>query len=108
MIRFADSDKDIAGRIIIDAHPASYWDGFGEIDGLILLTEANFEVRKATGLRIGVLVIDEKAWVFSPTPEIIFDQPDENTFNAIEVSRDFAQQILVSIAPEFSFSVDPP
>jgi hypothetical protein len=75
--------------------------------GLILLTKAGFEVRKAAGLRIGVLVIDDKAWVFSPTPEIIFDQPNEKTFNAVEVSHDFAQQILVSIAPEFSFSADP-
>lgn len=94
-------------RVIIDANAEAYRDGFGEIEGLTMLTDSRIEVRKAPGLRIGILVIDERAWVFSPTPEIIFDQPTESTFNAVEVSRDFAQQILVSIAPEFSVSTDP-
>ncbi len=50
--------------------------GFGEQAGLVLLSEKQIDIRRAAGLRIAVLAADENAWVYSPTPEIIFEQPD--------------------------------
>ncbi len=99
---------DVMLRIVIDADAEALRLGFGEVDGIKTLADANIDIRKAPGLRIGVLIVDERAWVFSPTPEIIFDQPDDETFNAVEVSKDFAQQILVSIAPDQSIDKDDP
>lgn len=98
----------IAVRVVIDAHAEALRLGFGEYDGIESLSKANVEIRNAPGLRIGVLIVDEKAWVFSPTPEIIFDQPDKETYNGVEVSEAFAQQILVSIAPEMSVKDEDP
>lgn len=99
---------EVALRIVIDAHAEALRLGFGEFNGIKTLADANIDIRKAPGLRIGVLIVDERAWVFSPTPEIIFDQPDNKTLNAVEVSKDFAQQILVSIAPDLSIDeIDP-
>jgi hypothetical protein len=98
----ADLNKDISQRIIVDADAKALRHGFGELKGLKDVAEIGVDLRTAPGLRIGVLMVDNKAWVFSPTPEIIFDQPDEETFNAVAVSQDFAQQILVSIAPDLS------
>lgn len=94
--------EEISIRIVVDADAEAFRLGFGEFEGLKSLTDSQIDIRTAPGLRIGVLIVDEKAWVFSPTPEIIFDQPDSNTLNAVEVSEAFAQQILVSIAPELS------
>ncbi|HMT08901.1 MAG TPA: hypothetical protein PKA82_12925 [Pyrinomonadaceae bacterium] len=101
-------EDDVSLRVVVDADSECYRNGFGEFAGLKTLTDAKIEVRNAPGLRIGVLVIDEKAWVFSPTPEIIFDQPDDTTLNAVEVSESFAQQILVSIAPDLSINDEDP
>lgn len=108
-LMFCGVMKDnVALRIIIDTDANALRHGFGEFEGIKTLADAKVEIRKAPGLRIGVLMVDAKAWVFSPTPEVIFDQPDENTFNAVEVSQAFAQQILVSIAPELSVNDDDP
>jgi hypothetical protein len=108
LLFFSVIDEEVSLRIIIDADAESFRLGFGEFEGLKTLADAKIDVRNAPGLRIGVLVIDTRAWVFSPTPEIIFDQPDDSTFNAVEVSSDFAQQILVSLAPELSVDKNDP
>lgn len=94
--------EEVSQRLIIDPNPDAFRLGFGDFDALKELTQKGVDIRKAAGLRVGVLVVDDDAWVFSPTPEIIFDQPDERTLNAVAVSKAFAQQILVSIAPDLS------
>lgn len=86
-------------RIIIDPTSESFRDGFGEVESLRELMGEGLEIRKAPGLRIGVLVVDHEAWVYAPTPEVIFDQPDDQTFNAVKVTADFAEQIIAAIAP---------
>jgi hypothetical protein len=87
-------------RVIIDADPEPFRLGFGEPEGLRLLADKHVDIRRAEGLRIAVLLADKNAWVFSPTPEIIFEQPSSRINNAIQVSMDFAEQILLSIAPD--------
>ena len=108
LLYYSVIDENVSVRIVVDANAEAFRLGFGEFDGLKMLAHAKIGVRNAPGLRIGVLVVDERAWVFSPTPEIIFEQPDNNTLNAVEVSESFAQQILVSIAPELSVKDDDP
>jgi hypothetical protein len=105
LLNFAGRKKD-GFRIIVDADAEPFQLGFGNFKGIELLNQNNIEIRKAKGLRIAVLVADELAWVYSPTPEIIFSQPDDQINNAVSVSKDFAQQILVSIAPEFNINAD--
>jgi hypothetical protein len=102
---FAEKYKDAALRIIVDADAEAFRLGFGEAEGLKLLTEKQLDIRRASGLRIAVLVADENAWVYSPTPEIIFEQPDSAISNAVKVNVEFAKQILFSIAPDISVAV---
>src|SRR5688572_18653609 len=103
----AEFKDQLVQRVIIDADPEALRLGFGELKGLKEVAEKGIDIRKAHGLRIGVLVVDDTAWVFSPTPEIIFDQPNDAVRNAVAVSKDFAQQILVSIAPDLSIGKEP-
>lgn len=93
-------------RIIADADAEAFRLGFGDFSGIKILEENDVEIRKARGLRIAVLVADEQAWVYSPTPEIIFEQPDEKIKNAVSVSKDFVEQIIASIAPEVNLNPD--
>ncbi len=95
-------NNDVPKKVVVDANAEAFRNGFGEIEGLKDCVAAGIEVHNAPGLRIGVLVVDERAWVFAPTPEIIFDQPGPDTLNSVEVSKDFAEQVLVAVAPAFS------
>ncbi len=93
---------DISVRVIIDADAEAIRLGFGDEEGLRLLSEKGVEVRSAPGLRIGVLAADDRAWVYAPTPEIILEQPKPNESNAVEVDATFARQILFAVAPDVS------
>lgn len=104
----AELKGEVSQRIIVDANAEALRLGFGELKGLKEVADLGIDIRTAPGLRIGVLVVDNRAWVFSPTPEIIFEQPNVKTFNAVAVSKDFAQQILVSIAPGLSVDKSDP
>jgi hypothetical protein len=97
---FVERNEGSTLRVIIDADPEPFRLGFGDPDGLALLVANRVDIRRAEGLRIAVLLADKDAWVYSPTPEIIFEQPTLRINNAIQVSIDFAEQILLSMAPD--------
>lgn len=100
LCEFVERNEDTALRVIVDSNAEAFRLGFGELPGLTLLANRHVDIRRAEGLRIAVLIADENAWVYSPTPEIIFEQPTRNISNAIQVSVEFADQILLSIAPD--------
>ncbi len=102
LCKFKENNQDASLRVIIDANAEVFRLGFGEQAGLIHLNEKQIDIRRASGLRIAVLAADENAWVYSPTPEIIFEQPTARINNAIQVSVEFAKQILLSVAPDVS------
>jgi hypothetical protein len=100
LCEFAERNNNKSLRVIIDANAEAFRLGFGQQSGLELLISRQLDIRRAEGLRIAILVADENAWVYSPTPEIIFEQPTISINNAIQVSVDFAEQILLSLAPD--------
>lgn len=102
LCKFKENNPTAALRVIIDANAEVFRLGFGEQAGLVLLSAKQIDIRRAKGLRIAVLAADENAWVYSPTPEIIFEQPTARINNAIQVSVEFAKQILLSVAPDVS------
>ena len=55
-------------EVLVDADAEVCRMGYGEIEAIEQLLENGVLVRQVDGLRIGVLIIDELAWVFSPTP----------------------------------------
>ena len=100
LCKFAESNENAVLRVIVDADAEAFRLGFGEQAGLALLANKHIDTRRAEGLRIAVLIADENAWVYSPTPEIIFEQPTAAINNAIQVSAGFGEQIILSIAPD--------
>jgi hypothetical protein len=84
----------------VDAEPMRL--GFGDTKGLPYLFKHNVEIHTAPGLRVGVLVVDEEAWVYAPTAEIILKQPDGAFSNAVKVSTDFALEMIPAVAPQIA------
>lgn len=100
LCKFAERDKNAVLRVILDPQAEVFRLGFGEEQGLSQLSDYDVDLRDARGLRIGILIADENAWIYAPTPEIIFEQPTADVNNAIQVSIEFAEQILLSVAPD--------
>lgn len=87
-------------EIIIDSDPEVFRLGYGEIGGIESFVKAGITVRKTSPLRIGVLIVDEQAWIFSSTALIIEEEPNENTLNSVAVNHSQAQALINSILPE--------
>lgn len=70
--------------VILDSDPETYRLGYGDLDGLALLQQAGEEygltLRRQPGLRICIVVADDKTLVFTPTPRLIEAGP--NTLGA--------------------------
>lgn len=78
---------------IIDLDPEVYRLGFGTEEGLLALQDLagqqHFALRQQQGLRVGLLVTDQRTLVYSPTPLLIeAGSTSEEKPNAIVISRD--------------------
>lgn len=76
--------------------------GFGSLDALDNLHKFGIAIRKTKGLRIGVLIIDNRAWIFSPTALLIEDQFNKSFINAIEVTFDQGYELIRAISPDLA------
>lgn len=94
---------DSTVRVIVNADADSLRLGYGKFGGIKLLWNNQVDVRCSPGLRIGALVIDNRSWIFSPTPEIILDKPTKGTLNAITVNPSFTKWLIFSMAPKEGF-----
>ena len=85
-------------NVILNLDPEMCRVGYGELGAVENLIEAGIVPVKAIGLRLGVLVIDARAWVFTPTPCVIEEPPKDGTINAIMVSEAEALHLVREIA----------
>ncbi len=69
------SDPKISITVILDSDPEVYRLGFGTPEGLTILKEQlgvnQIGLRCQPGIRIGVLVADDKTMIYSPIPQLI-------------------------------------
>jgi hypothetical protein len=86
-------------EVIIDSDPEVCRLGYGVIEGVDILFNAGIEMRKTGHLRIGVLIVDNHAWVFSPRPLIVEEDPNHYTINAISMNLSQASELISSITP---------
>jgi hypothetical protein len=101
---------------IIDLDPEVYRLGFGTEEGLRALQELagqqHFALRQQQGLRVGLLVTDQRTLVYSPTPLLIeAGSTSEEKPNAIVISRDTeptAALLHACGAPSAGYAGTPP
>ena len=103
--------------VILDAAEDVCRIGFGEIRALQLLhkmvNQAGFALRSQPGLRVGVLLADEKMLVWSPTPRSVeappdsqsrptdlFDNPSSMAPNGIMLGKNPNEQLALAVAAE--------
>ncbi|OUL92940.1 hypothetical protein [Paraburkholderia hospita] len=79
--------------VIIDLDPEVYRLGFGTEEGLRVMQDLagqkHFALRQQEGLRVGLLVTDQRTLVYAPTPLLIeAGSTSEQKPNAFAISRD--------------------
>jgi hypothetical protein len=91
--------RNVHVEVILDVSAEVCRLGYGAIDGIRLLNANSVILRNSSGLRIGLLVVDSKAWIFTPTPLVLEEESiDDNSPNAIAISQKEAERILAAIS----------
>ena len=74
--------------------------GYGDLAAVKTLRDAGVVVRTISGLRIGLLIVDQEGYVFTPTALYLeSDQRSAEAPNALRLSRDQALDALTRLSP---------
>jgi hypothetical protein len=86
--------RDCVG-VVIDCDEEVFRLGYGKLEAVKSLREAGCSVRQSSGLRIGVLVCDEQAWVFAPTALYVqAEVQSDETPNAVSLRASDVERIV--------------
>ena len=74
--------------------------GFGEMEAVNSLRNANIEVRTVQGMRTGLVIVDGEGYIFTPTALYLEaeDRPADAP-NAMRLSREQAKEALARLSP---------
>lgn len=73
--------------------------GYGHIDAIRLLNDANIPVMNSPGLRSAVLIVDDEGFVFTPTALYLENEPQSvETPNAIRLQREQICEVLIRLS----------
>lgn len=87
-------------HVVLDCNDDVIRIGYGEVEAIRSLMGAGIRVRQCPGLRIGILIIDDQAWTFTPTPLCVErERQSDETPNAVGLTSDQAKQLMEAIAP---------
>jgi len=86
-------------EVVLDCDEEVIRLGYGEINAVKRLKDAGIPLRQSTGLRVGVLIVDSRAWVFSPTALYVQDEVhSDETPNAVRLSSSEATRIVTRLS----------
>jgi len=90
-----------AVTVITDCDEEVFRLGYGDLAAVQALQESGVEVRQSSGLRVGILVCDDRAWAFAPTA--LYVQPEihsDETPNAVELRATDVDRIMWRLSPK--------
>lgn len=75
--------------------------GYGSIEAVGLLRDAGINVRSAPGMRTGLLIADERGFVFTPTPLYLEAEPGPMAVapNALRIYGDQVKEATLRLSP---------
>ena len=86
--------------IVTDCDEEVFRLGYGDLDAIEALREAGGLIRQCSGLRLGVLVCDELAWVYGPTALYVQQEVhSDETPNAVELRAADVERLLLRLSP---------
>ena len=97
IMQFTQINSTDTVEMIIDSDPNVCRFGYGDIDAVEMLFKNGIIIRKCKGIRIGIIICDDNAFIYSPTPLVIEDEPNINSPNAISVEYKQAKELVNNI-----------
>ncbi len=100
---YKSQNNRAALEIILDPDPQIHRLGYGDIEAIRYLETESIHLRKCPGVRIGLLIADDEAWFFTPTPRLVEEEPTSKSAfapNSVIVSPEQANQLISAIAPQ--------
>lgn len=94
-----DAVPQLKVDVILDVDPQSLRLGYGEIGALKYLMRHSIDIRCCPGLKIGVLAVDRRSFVFAPTAKIIEDIALDSP-NAINIVPTMTEWLLHAMVPK--------
>jgi len=86
--------------VVMDCDENVFRLGYGDIQAVKSLRDGGCVVRQSSGLRVGVLVCDELAWVFSPTALYVqAEVQGDDTPNAVCLRASDVDRVFCSVFP---------
>lgn len=74
--------------------------GYGSLEAVGMLRKAGIELTHFPGFRSGVLIVDNRGWVFTPVAHYLEDEPQsDETPNAIELSPAQVEAFAIRFSP---------
>ena len=93
--------------VIIDDNPEAVRLGYGSFETFNTLLINKVTFKKQNGIRIGLLIVDEKSFIYNPTPQIIEEEPKRSNIpNAIRLCSNERNEIIEKLFPPDSLFDD--
>lgn len=78
--------------------------GYGSLEAIELLRSAEIGITHSPGFRSGVLIVDDRGWIFTPIAHYLEDDPhSDETPNAIELSQPQVELFALRFCPATKF-----
>lgn len=86
--------------IVLDCDEEVFRLGYGDFDAVQTLRAHGIKIRQCSGLRVGVLVCDSRAWIFTPTALYVQQEVhSDETPNAVQLTDRDIERLIDSIVP---------
>jgi hypothetical protein len=80
--------------LVMDCDEEVFRLGYGDLEAVRILCDGGCSVRQSSGLRVGVLVCDDEAWVFAPTALYVqAEVQSDETPNAVALRHSDVERI---------------
>ncbi len=73
--------------------------GYGDIDSVKILCDADISVNHAAGLRSALMIADGKGYAFTPTPLYLEAEPGNDVRNALRLTKEQITEAMARLSP---------
>ena len=95
--------------VVLDCDEEVFRLGYGDLVSIQRLRQSGVDVRQGSGLRIGVLVCDSRAWVYAPTALYVQGEVhSDETPNAVELISTDVERLVWRVMPMAGTKADCP
>ena len=95
LVEFSKGNDSANVEVVIDCDDEVLRLGYGDMKAIARLNNAGIPLRQSTGLRVGVLIVDDEGWLFTPTALYVqAEVHSDETPNALRLSSQEAERVV--------------